>query len=357
MVNRIFNAREFASSEVAATFREKPLGFVDVGARGGVHPLVEPLAGATAVLAFEPDREECDRLQQEFRKQGPWALFAVEAAALAGAEAMADFHVYASAVNSSLRQLHPGFVQRYAIKGAEQTATVRMLTTTLDKVLFERRPKEDFWGEILKLDAQGSDFEVLRGASRTLDERTVAIYVETQFFQQYREQKLFSEVELLLREHGFSFFGFASIHGRSSKRMDKRTHAWTERVLHANAVFFRDPLAGGLARRPLSRRQLHALFVCAILLGFHDLAMELASTSWGNPAEAAHLQALVKWCASVPPESALGEVEALSANVRRDTALANVHVGRFVDERRHRCGYDDVLRLLGPSTGTSSRQE
>ena len=31
-----------------------PLGFVDVGARGGVHPLVEPLARRTAVLGFEP---------------------------------------------------------------------------------------------------------------------------------------------------------------------------------------------------------------------------------------------------------------------------------------------------------------
>ncbi|MBW1783269.1 MAG: hypothetical protein JRL30_21320 [Deltaproteobacteria bacterium] len=41
----------FAESAVGAELRDKPLGFIDIGARGGVHHLVEPLAKCTSVLA------------------------------------------------------------------------------------------------------------------------------------------------------------------------------------------------------------------------------------------------------------------------------------------------------------------
>ena len=38
-------------------FSEQPLGFVDIGARGGVHPLVAPLGECVSVLGFEPYKQ------------------------------------------------------------------------------------------------------------------------------------------------------------------------------------------------------------------------------------------------------------------------------------------------------------
>ena len=68
-INRILDHADFRGSSVAETFRQKPLGYIDVGARGGVHPLVEPVAGITAVLGFEPDAAECARLQAELNAE------------------------------------------------------------------------------------------------------------------------------------------------------------------------------------------------------------------------------------------------------------------------------------------------
>ena len=35
----------------------KPIGFMDIGARGGIHPLVEQFSEAVHVVGFEPDHE------------------------------------------------------------------------------------------------------------------------------------------------------------------------------------------------------------------------------------------------------------------------------------------------------------
>ncbi|MGA7934476.1 MAG: FkbM family methyltransferase [Kovacikia sp.] len=342
MLNRLLADPLFSNSSLCAALRQKPLGFVDVGARGGVHPLVEPLAGVTAVLAFEPDKAECVRMQAELDANSPWALCQIEPCALAEQEGEATIHLFSAATNNSLRPANEVFVKRYNIKTLEPAGSVSLQTTTLDQVLFGRRSPEDFWGEFLKLDVQSTEFEVLKGAERTLAERTVAIFMEVEFFQVYQGQKLFSDVELFLRDRGFSFYGFASIHHRSCKQLDKRTEAGRERIWWADAIFFKDPLAGGNLADPLSARGTIALFACALLLGYYDFALELV-TQGATGAEANHLKQLVHTYATLPVVQTQAEALALAQRVQANPDLANIEVGHFVDQRRHQCDYDDVL--------------
>ena len=89
-----------------------------------------------------------------------------------------------------------------------------------------------------------------------------------------------------LRDAGFSFYGFASLHHRSQRALDKKNAAGRERLMYADAVFLRDPLPGGPASaRPTSGRRLHTLFTSARLLGYGDFALELARTTWADGAE------------------------------------------------------------------------
>jgi FkbM family methyltransferase len=342
MLNCLLTDPLFSDSAVCAALRQKPLGFIDVGARGGVHPLVEPLAGVTAVLAFEPDQAECIRMQTELDAHSPWALCQIEPWALADRQGEATIHLFSAITNNSLRPANEAFVQRYNIKTLEPRGTVPLQTTTLDQVLFQQRSQEDFWGEFLKLDVQSTEFEVLKGAERTLAERTVAIFMEVEFFQVYQGQKLFSDVELFLRDRGFSFYGFASIHHRSCKQLDKRAEAGQERIWWADAVFFKDPLAGGNLPKPLSARGNTGLFACAMLLGYYDFALELVTHS-ATGAEAKRLEQLVHAYAALPPVQTQAEALALAQRVQANPDLANIEVGHFVDQRRHRCDYDDVL--------------
>ena len=62
MSDRLAGAPEFAAIGLVEEFSQRPLSFIDIGARNGVHEVVEPLARLTAVLGFEPDPDECRRL-------------------------------------------------------------------------------------------------------------------------------------------------------------------------------------------------------------------------------------------------------------------------------------------------------
>lgn len=341
-VNSLLNDPLFADSAAGVALEQKPLGFVDVGARGGVHGLVEPIAGVTSVLAFEPDEEECARLRSHLASNSPWAACELEPCALAEGDGEAVLHLLSAPTNHSLRSPNPEMVQRYNMVKWHLVGKIPLQTTSLDRVLFERRPTEDNWGEFLKLDTQGTEFEILKGAHRTLSERTVAIFTEVAFCQLYEGQKLFSEMELLLRDYGFSFYGFATLHQRSRKRLDKRIEIGQERTIWADAVFFKDPLPGGAKQVSLSERGNYVLFTCALLLGYYDFALELALETWAVGDEAKRIEKLVRQCASLPPEQSYSEALALADRARKSPEFANIEVGRFVDRRRQWCDYDDV---------------
>jgi len=338
---------DFAASAPGVALRARPLGFVDVGARGGVHPLVEPLAGATAVLGFEPAADECARLRRELRRGSPFARCEIEPVALGARRGRAELHVLSAPTNSSLRAPNAAFTERYAMAKWREVAREPLATTTLDRVLFGERARETFWGEILKLDTQGTEHEILAGARRTLDQRTVAVVCEVSFCRLYRGQKLFSEVELLLRRRGFSFYGFLSLHHRSQRALDKRAAAARERVLYADAAFLRDPLPGGPAAArawlPDATRHAHTLFATSLLLGYADFALELARATWADGAEARRVERLVRRRTACPPRGERSAVQRLARSVAARPGEANVAVGRFVDERRWRWDYDDVL--------------
>ena len=340
-LNCLLSEALFTESAVGAELRDKPLGFIDIGARGGVHPLVEPLAGNTSVLAFDLDEAECTRLKTELREKSPYAAIEVLPLALAGTEGLSTLHRFVAPVADSLRPENSLIVQRYQIKSLERIGTMSVQTTTLDKVLFDRQDLADTYGEFIKLDSQGTEWEVLNGAERTLAERTFAILLEVNFVQFYANQKLFSEVEMFLRERGFSFYGFHETHYRSLKSLNKMIETGRERAFWTDAVFFKDPISMDIAKKP-SERGCYVLFACALLTGYYDFALELALKTWAQGEEAKRIEQLVHHVAYIDPAEAYQELLALFDRVKACPERTNFEVGRFVDERRHINDYDDV---------------
>jgi len=107
-------------------------------------------------------------------------------------------------------------------------------------------------------------------------------------------------------------------------------------------VFFKAPRRGGGAGRALPPRKLAALFLCAVLTGYFDYALELVSDT---ELRGSALDALVRELASAASQQAADAVRELSRTVERDAGRANLEVGRFVDERRHYCDYHEVFAV------------
>ncbi|OGL48251.1 MAG: hypothetical protein A3C43_04330 [Candidatus Schekmanbacteria bacterium RIFCSPHIGHO2_02_FULL_38_11] len=54
LLNSIVNNPYFKQSSLHASFSECPLGFIDIGALGGVHSLISPVASLVHYACFEP---------------------------------------------------------------------------------------------------------------------------------------------------------------------------------------------------------------------------------------------------------------------------------------------------------------
>lgn len=346
----------FSTSRIGRSLKEQPLGFYDIGARGGAHDIVDPIASLVSVVGFEPDKNECDRIKNSEELASRYASLEVLPVALSDDEKQVTLHLVSSATNHSLLPPNVSFVDRYnmnekwTLVGIEQWHA-----TTLDRLIFpEAESNREFVpAEFLKIDTQGTEFEILSGARRTLLEQTVAVVTEVSFAEIYEGQKLFSEVELLMRDLGFTFYGFSNgPHSRSKKVLDKRHHVTAERIMYADAVFFKDPLKGTSAKSnkefSFGDRQCFSLFTVAVLLGYYDFALELASQTWLKHASPEENNKITKLIDTVSYKSAAqteDEVVELHKSVKNEPGLANVIVGSFVDKRRRNCNYDDILNV------------
>jgi FkbM family methyltransferase len=343
MIDRIASHPLFMRTSMHAELARAPLGFLDIGARGGAHPLVEPLAKLTAVLGFEPDAQSCAQIMADNAARQRWAMFELEPVALSDKQEKATLHLLSAPTNHSLRPPNTDFTRRYVMPKWEEVGSEPLDTQRLDAILFAKRAQEDFWGELMKIDTQGTEYEILEGAAQTLRERTVAIVTEVAFCELYKGQKLFSDVEQLLRGHGFSFYGFHTFHTRSRRQIDKRTQRSLERAMYADAVFFKDPLPGAMYNKPLAPRQNLLLCACALLMGYYDFALEIAEKTWADATQMETMRALVAELASCDPKATAAEVEALQTRIRQSPDQANLLVGKFVDARRMNFDYDDVI--------------
>lgn len=337
----------FKNTAVSKSLNEMPLGFIDIGARGGAHDIVEPIAKQTAVLGFEPDLEECERLMSMPEVYEPWGRFLLKPVALAEKKGTATLKLLSSNTNHSLLSPNKALTKRYNMVKWEEVGEWPLETDTLDAALSGDDMKGQRWAEFLKIDTQGTEYDILQGSLQTLARETVAVVAEVAFCELYQGQKLFSDVEALMRQHGFSFYGFTTLHTRSQKYLDKKSHATRERLIYTDAIFFKDPLSGGYSGL-FDVRMSHALFTIALLLGFYDYALELASGTWlkmANEEEKANILSLVHWCARKDPAQTLKAANTLAQLVNESPELSNVIVGGFVDRRRFCCDYDDFLNI------------
>ncbi len=231
-------------------FSDQPLGFVDIGARGGVHPLVEPIASWVSVLGFEPDAAAAKDAKMDCFRM-----------ALSNRKGAAILYRCAASTNDSLLPINQQFVDRYNMIKFQQVGQEEVETETLDRVL-SVLPEQ---GEFLKLDTQGTEYEILSGAVRTLHEHTAAIYCEVEFAEIYKNQHLFGDIQTFLRGHYFSFIGFDNMSYRSRTPWKGR-----ERLLHADALFIKDPI-----EHALTPRQNAVAAMACMLCGYDDFAKEI----------------------------------------------------------------------------------
>jgi FkbM family methyltransferase len=178
--------------------REQPVFVVDGGAHDGAtaRRVLEIFPNAR-VAAFEPVGESFDALSAVATEQG--GVLPVRAA-LGDRVGAIDINVNKNLLTCSVLTPTDRGMQYYG-EMYELDHTERVPLTTIDAWAAERGVDQI---DVLKLDLQGYELAALRGATRALESGVVAVYSEAQFLPEYEGAATFTDIDLFLREHGFS---------------------------------------------------------------------------------------------------------------------------------------------------------
>jgi FkbM family methyltransferase len=199
---------------VAATTEHETVAFrpayatvIDVGANRGQFALFAlKRFPAARVLCFEPLPAAYGVLA---RTVGGDPRVRLEQCALGAVGGVLDLNVSESDDSSSL--LAPTDLQLDAFPGTSCVASVPVKIRRLDDAVEAGRIAEPF---LLKIDVQGFELDVLRGASRLL-EGDGDLLVEASFAELYAGQPLADEVVAALLSQGYRLRGiFSVVNGR-----------------------------------------------------------------------------------------------------------------------------------------------
>jgi FkbM family methyltransferase len=255
------------SPRFAESLAEDPIVLVDVGARGDAEePWRSLRGGPLRVVGFEPDEAECERLNSASRPGEHYIP-----AALWSEPGRVPVHVAEFPGCSSVHPPDMDFLSAYAEphwKPRRTTARVEFDATTLDAVAAEHGLDVDF----LKIDTQGSEWEILSGAEQVLRGQVFGAVVETWTAPVHEGQRLAGEVMTLMAKRGFGLFDLnvAAAWGRSATDGDDL--GGKRQLMGLDLLFLRQP-ARWEGERDAQKRLKGAAIAEAY--GFPDYALEL----------------------------------------------------------------------------------
>ncbi len=199
------------------------LTFVDIGSRNGVLEL-EDVAPYVKAYGFEPNPAEYKKLltgETHLREAlgispPPYRELAYYPYAIGAINGSREFYVTPGPAASGV--LEPNFERLREIVWMGYDMQADNFSADFfedyEKIMVEERTLNSFVKEheipfidYLKVDVEGYEYQVFQGANEVLS-KTGVVKVEVCFIPVRKNQKLFSDVDLLLREFGFDLLRY-----------------------------------------------------------------------------------------------------------------------------------------------------
>lgn len=167
------------------------------------------------IVSFEPGRKAVNVLRDNSRGDARWLVYEC---ALAGESGIRAFNIMNSNLLSSFLEPDSSITDLFAsYNKVDHTEDVEL--RTLDSVLAELRMQRDIGGGIfLKMDTQGYDLEVLKGADRSLSD-IAAVQTELSCLRLYKQMPGYVEVLEALDERRFQLSGLFPVNQDTSLRI------------------------------------------------------------------------------------------------------------------------------------------
>jgi FkbM family methyltransferase len=279
-----YNLNWGIKTEPLSDFLSKSRIFViDVGARNGPPSELAGLSKFLCYVGFDADQQECQRLMSVPHED--CASYRISPYFI-GRGGTIDFLLYSDRGTSSNYRIDGQYSEAFLEPPPQLERAIALNATPLDDVVDrEHLDSPDF----LKLDTQGSELDILRGASRTLAQ-TSLVEVEVEFYPMYDGQPLFAEVDSFLRSAGFELLYLNRVFGQRRNIYKGLSRG---QLLFGDALYGRSPSQlGGFSPE---RKAKYTILLCHY--GHVDLAYQI----YQEQDEVQAICPAISGCFSMPP--------------------------------------------------------
>lgn len=264
---KINKNRYIFSDSFAENVLSEPLSLVDAGARGGLdEPWKSVRKDALKIIGFEPDKAECKKLN------GVNNNFTYFPVALWSSEKKIKVYSTKTASCSSVYEPNFRLIKKYKSihwEPRKVKKTEQFQASTLDKIISKEKLDCDF----LKIDTQGAEYEILKGADIILQQNVFGVLLETWTTEVYKGQILAGDILRLMHDRGFSLFdtNIAAAWQRQTQTLNNL--GGKSQVIGLDLLFFKESTKTRNIFATFSK--LIKAVAIAEVFGFPDYAVEI----------------------------------------------------------------------------------
>ena len=254
------NHTAFLKTDASKRLFAEPINYADIGARDGLLEFLVPFEQILKTIFFEPDVEEFTKMQEKYKTKKVQVINA----AVSDSASIRTLFLTKKRGGSSL--LHPSgnMIGLMAI-GSEGTSrfsvekTVDIETRRLDDLV----KYDEIKIELLKIDTQGSEYEILSALG---SHRPFLICAECATTEIYKGQRTLFAVGSLLEN-----LGYFPIHLMDGHLLPETSSNWRNSIqLYGDVIFVPDNSTNG---RAIIERDVEKWFASLCMHGFMDFAL------------------------------------------------------------------------------------
>jgi FkbM family methyltransferase len=176
------------------------------------------------VISFEPIKSVFDKLEKKSSTYKNWEC---KNYALGNTDGTTTINISENTESSSMLDINEIHVEAAPKAKFVKTETIKIykLDTVFDDLIHK---KENVF---LKLDAQGFEMNILKGASQSLH-KIIGLQIELSLVEMYKNEVLFEEMIAFLKDKGFVLYGVEP----------GFINVKTGRLLQMDGIFFREKI-------------------------------------------------------------------------------------------------------------------
>lgn len=248
---------------------EKPIVLIDIGAVGNPPPHWLPLKDRINLIGFEPNQKECKKLNEAGcgYRESEFLPFAIGEKNESRTFYITKYHECCSLLKPNLEWLRRFDYGSFF----DLNRTIEVETQSLDSI--EKLTNLNI--DALKIDAQGNELPILKGAESIL-ENIFLIEVESGLHKNYEQETTFEELCPFLKEKGFTCMEVFTQPAQKRNNAASKWNASKGQAMACESIWVRDLIkceAGTL--NSLKRSDFLSILSLCWLFGYSDYALEL----------------------------------------------------------------------------------